>query len=64
MIGQVVDRLHQGFPGVPGETVLDVVGAVRGHFVGAPIRDFVPLFVERQARATLARLAVASPLPS
>lgn len=63
MIGQVVDRLRQGFPQVPGDTLNDIVGSVRRQFHEAPIRDFIPLFIERQAKEKLAHLSDASPNP-
>ena len=37
-------------------TVADVVQKMHAKFDGRPIRDFVPLFVERNARAELAKL--------
>ncbi|MDX1891172.1 three-helix bundle dimerization domain-containing protein [Mycolicibacterium sp. 050158] len=58
VIDQVVDRLSQKYPGVPGEKVVDVVNDCYARFDGRPIRDYVPLFVERGARARLAQLSV------
>ena len=57
VIDQVVDRLAEKFPGVPGEKVTDVVNACYAHFDGRPVRDFVPLFVERGARSQLAQIS-------
>lgn len=57
MIGQVVDRLRTQFPPVPPTTVQETVGSVHHRFDAAPIRDFVPLFVERHTRAELGRLS-------
>ena len=55
-MGQVLERLTQKHPAVPLLTVADVVQKMHAKFDGRPIRDFVPLFVERNARAELAKL--------
>jgi hypothetical protein len=52
-INEVVDRLAKQFPGVPSENVAEVVHEVQPEFDEAPIRDFVPLFVERGAKQRL-----------
>ena len=63
MIGQVVDRLVVQFPQVPHLTVQETVGSVHHRFDEAPIRDFVPLFVERHTKEKLADLAGAPTHP-
>jgi len=55
-IQQVVDRLKQSYPSVPPDTVTTVVHQNHARFDGRPVRDFVPLFVERGARQELAKL--------
>jgi hypothetical protein len=55
-IQQVVDRLRQSYPSVPPDTVPTVVHRNHARFDGRPVRDFVPLFVERGARQELAKL--------
>ncbi len=55
-IQQVVDRLKQSYPSVPPDTVTTVVQQTHARFDGLPVRDFVPLFVERGARQELAKL--------
>ena len=55
-IQQVVDRLRQSYPSVPPDTVTTVVHQNHAQFDGRPVRDFVPLFVERGARQELAKL--------
>jgi len=55
-IGDVVQRLTHKHPTVPPLTVADVVHKVHARFHGRPLRDFVPLFVERNAQAELAKL--------
>ncbi len=57
LIGQVVDRLPTQFPQVPQATVQETVGSILHRFDDAPIRDFVPLFVERHTKEKLANLA-------
>ena len=56
-IGEVIDRLAKQFPQVPAEAVEQVVSQSRPEFDEVPIRDFVPLFVERGAKARLGELA-------
>jgi hypothetical protein len=56
LIGQVVDRLLRVYSSVPEHTIRAIVESVRGRFDQARIRDFVPLFVERQAKDKLAAL--------
>jgi hypothetical protein len=52
-IRQVVDRLAERFPEVDTAEVAQAVDESRPEFDGSPIRDFVPLFVERSARHRL-----------
>ncbi|ADB32936.1 hypothetical protein Kfla_3883 [Kribbella flavida DSM 17836] len=52
-ISEVVDRLAKQFPGLPTEDVREAVQQVQPEFEQAPIRDFVPLFVERGAKSRL-----------
>lgn len=55
-IQHVVDRLKQSYPPVPPDTVTTVVHRNHARFDGRPVRDFVPLFVERDARQQLAKI--------
>lgn len=57
VIDQVVETLAQNYPSVSGEKVADVVNDAYAGFDGRPIRDFVPLFVERRARRHLAQMS-------
>jgi hypothetical protein len=52
-IQQVADRLRASYPGVPPDTVTAVVHQNYARFDGRPLRDFVPLFVERGSRREL-----------
>jgi hypothetical protein len=55
-IGEVIERLTHRHPTMSPLTIADVVQKMHAKFDGRPIRDFVPLFVERNARAELAKL--------
>ena len=52
---QVRSRLVERFPQVPAETVHLTVQDVHNRFDGR-IRDYVPILVEREAKARLAAL--------
>jgi hypothetical protein len=55
-IKQVVDRLKQIYPDVSLETIATVVQLHHARFEGRPVRDFVPLFVERSSKRELAQI--------
>ncbi|PQP20824.1 three-helix bundle dimerization domain-containing protein [Rhodococcus opacus] len=55
-ISQVSVRLLNRFPAASREAVGAVVGEAVAQFAGCPIRDFVPLLVERAATAKLGSL--------
>jgi hypothetical protein len=55
---EVVDRLTGSYATLPPDTVAEVVHALHARFDGAPIREFVPLFVERSAHSALSELSV------
>jgi hypothetical protein len=57
-IQQVITRLTATYPGVPQTRVVDVVKTVHARFDGRPLREFVPLFVERAAKAELRDLSL------
>ena len=52
-IQQVITRLTATYPEVPQARIADVVKIVHARFDGRPLREFVPLFVERAAKAEL-----------
>ena len=52
-IAQVVQRLSERFPAVPGDHILAIVTEEAGSMDGSPIRDFVPILVEHGARDRL-----------
>ncbi len=47
-ITQVADRLHQRFPEVPQNGLAEMIAAAHDQYVGRPIRDYVPVLVERE----------------
>ena len=52
-IEELVDRLRAAYPDVPAETVDTAVQAATAELANHPIRDFVPVLVERGARERL-----------
>jgi ribosomal 50S subunit-associated protein YjgA (DUF615 family) len=52
----VVQRLVARFPDVAEDRVRDIVRAAHQEFANRPIRDYVPVFVERTAQDELSRL--------
>jgi hypothetical protein len=58
IVEQLVERLAQRYPGLPSETIVEVVRQHHARFDGRPVRDYIPLFVERRAHHQLAQLSV------
>jgi hypothetical protein len=56
-IQRIVHRLKESYPGVPPDTVTTLVHHNHAKFDGRPVRDFVPLFVERGARQELRKIS-------
>ena len=54
-LDEVVERLLLRFPDLQEDRVRSVVTKAHAKFVGNPIRDFVPVFVERSARDELSQ---------
>lgn|GEM_PF-1489983 len=54
-VNEVVERLTLRFPALPKETVRAVVVASHAGLVG-PVRAYVPILVEHQARQRLSEL--------
>jgi hypothetical protein len=52
-ISRVVQRLREQFPEVPLDALEEVVNGHYEAFDGRPLRDFVPILVERATRADL-----------
>ena len=55
-VEQVIDRLSAKFAHMPSQRIFEVVDETYHEFDGAPIRDFVPIMVEKSAKDRLAHL--------
>jgi hypothetical protein len=58
-IAEVIRRLQERFPNTPSPQITEAVHEAHHHYDKARVRDFVPVFVEREARASLERPTVA-----
>jgi hypothetical protein len=56
MIDQLLERLVTTHPSVPPERVAEVVRTIHAQFDERPLREYVPLFVERSAKHQLGQL--------
>jgi hypothetical protein len=56
VIEQLVVRLTDRYPAISQATVASVVLETHARFDGRPLRDFIPLLVERNAKSELERL--------
>jgi hypothetical protein len=63
IIDQLVARLADGFPTISASTVSDVVRDIYSRYDGRPLRDYVPLLVERNAKIALEQLLPVGPVP-
>jgi len=52
-IDQVIEALTTRFPDVPTRLITERVRRAYDRFTGAPVRDFVPVLVEREVRVGL-----------
>ena len=59
-LDEVLRRLTDRFPEVPAEVVSGIVQAERQRLDGRPIREFMPLLVERAATEQLRRRTIPS----
>ena len=62
-ISRIVQRLREQFPEVPSDALGEVVHGHYEEFDGRPVRDFVPVLVERATRAHL-EAGIESPAPA
>ena len=62
-ISRIVQRLREQFPEVPSDALEEVVHGHYEEFDGRPVRDFVPVLVERATRADL-EAGIESPAPA
>lgn len=56
VITEIVERLEERFPRTSHDAICAAVDAAQAQFSRARVKDFVPLFIEREARARLERL--------
>ena len=56
-VTEVAQRLKVSFPDVAPDVIQDTVHTSHHRFAGSPIRDFVPVLVERAAKTSLATTA-------
>lgn len=52
-IGEIIERLQERFPAATRESVVAAVDRARASFDGAKVRDFVPVLIEKEAKAIL-----------
>lgn len=64
VIDQIVTRLTSSYPAISATTVATVVHDVHARYEGRPLRDYVPLFVERNAKSALDQLGVMAAVPT
>jgi hypothetical protein len=57
VIDEVLVRLSSRYPAISKEIVKSIVHDVHARFDGRPLRDYVPLLVERNAKSELERRA-------
>ena len=60
-IAKVIDRLSERFPELERAQVEQVVAAAHSQLDGHPIRDYVPVLVERTAKERLRRIQAGDP---
>ena len=52
---EIVTRLTEKYPQVPGERVAQIVADVRAEMTTARVRDFVPVLAEKEAKKRVKR---------
>ena len=57
-LAELIERLTATYPTLSEATIAEVVHDLHARFNGARLRDFVPLFVERNAHRALTELSV------
>lgn len=63
LLDEVETRLVEKFPQLPASRVSAAIGEAHAHFARSPIRDFLPLLIERRVTDELTR-AVTAPEPA
>lgn len=52
-IAEISDRLQERFPDATAESVAAAIANARATFADAKVRDFVPVLIEKEAKAHL-----------
>ena len=52
-IEEIIERLQGRFAEATRETIVSAVGQARSDFNSARVRDFVPVLIEKEAKARL-----------
>lgn len=52
-IAEISDRLRERFPDAAPESIQDAIDKARATFLDAKVRDFVPVLIEKEAKAHL-----------
>lgn len=52
-VDKVIDRMHEKFPSLAREHIEQIVTTEHQAFDGNPVRDYVPVLVERRAKVRL-----------
>jgi hypothetical protein len=58
-LDRVVEHLASGLPAVPADDIVDAVNVEYERFDRSPIRDFIPILVERSVRSRFSRTQAA-----
>lgn len=56
-VEEVIDRLASKYPGVERSEIANIVADEHQSYEGRPVRDFVPVLVEKSAKKRVKRLA-------
>jgi hypothetical protein len=60
-LSHLAARLHEKFPHAPPERIRQVLTQLHRQYDGRPIREFIPLLVEREATDLLRDPALSEP---
>lgn len=63
-VDEVIDRLVGRFPDLSRDRIASVVETAHLELEGNPVRDFVPVLVERTAKQRLKQEAALAPIPT
>ncbi|SIT83452.1 three-helix bundle dimerization domain-containing protein [Microbacterium sp. RU33B] len=52
-VAEIAERLQERFPDKPAAEIVAAIDEARASFDGAKVRDFVPVLIEKEAKAHL-----------